>query len=106
MENDFCEHVKKCEQCQKNARLQASPSHELYMIVCTWPSFIWALDFVGVINPHSSEGHQLIIITNEYFTKWVETIPLKFSKGNKIIEFVVKNIIIRFGVLSKLFIDN
>jgi len=33
---------------------------------------MWALDFMGVINPSSCEGHKFILVATEYYTKWVE----------------------------------
>jgi len=38
---------------------------------------MWALDFMGVINPPSSEGHKFILVAIEYYIKWVEAILLK-----------------------------
>jgi len=99
-------HVIKCEQCQNNARIQPSPSHDFHSIVSPCPFSIWAINFIGKLNPISRDGHKFIIIATKYFTKWVEAIPMKSIKGGKIIDFLVEYIISRYGVPSKLFIDN
>lgn len=39
------------------------------------------------------------------FAKWVEAIPIKSTKGDKIMDFLVKFIISRYGA-PKLFMDN
>jgi len=40
---------------------------------------MWALDFMGVINPPSSEGHKFILVATKYYTKWIEVITLKIA---------------------------
>lgn len=56
--------------------------------------------------PHSSQGLKFIISTIEYFTKWVEAITLIEIKALKIVEFIETNLICRFGISSKLIMDN
>jgi len=74
MEHDCYERVKKCEQCQKHAHLELTPTQELNYVTSPWPFLMWDLDFMGVINPPSIEGHKFILVATEYYTKWVEAI--------------------------------
>jgi len=62
----------------------------------------WGLDIIGGIIPHSSKQHKYILTTTEYFTKWVEEVPLKTTNYENIIEFIDQFIIARFGLLSTL----
>jgi hypothetical protein len=39
------------------------------------------LDFIGEINLTSTMGHRFVLTGTDYFTKWVETIPLKNISG-------------------------
>ena len=66
----------------------------------------WGLDVVGEINPNSSKLHKYIITTIDYFTKWTKAIPLKTVNENEVIQFLQRNIIMRFGVPSNLVFDN
>jgi hypothetical protein len=34
------------------------------------------LDLIGQINPSSSKGNKFVLLVTDYFTKWVEVIPL------------------------------
>jgi len=79
MEHDCYENVKKCEQCQRHAHLELTPTQELNYVTSPWPFSMWDLDFMGIINPPSSEGHKFILVATEYYTKWVEAISLKIA---------------------------
>jgi len=67
---------------------------------------MWALDFMGVINPPSSEGHKFILVVIEYYTKLVEAIPLKIAIQKYLINFIKEYIICRFGIPQRLIMDN
>ncbi|XP_059629956.1 uncharacterized protein LOC132272908 [Cornus florida] len=43
---------------------------------------------------------------NEYFTKWIEAIPLKHATGGAVAAFIKENIICRFGIPHYLLTDN
>ncbi|XP_059668842.1 uncharacterized protein LOC132313924 [Cornus florida] len=58
----------------------------------------WALDFIGKLRPPSSDGHTHIVVATDYFTKWVEAIPLKTCEQSTVIDFIKKHIIHRFGI--------
>lgn len=42
----------------------------------------------------------------DYFTNWVEVEPLASITAKKVLDFVVKNIIYRFGLPAKIVSDN
>jgi hypothetical protein len=46
-------------------------------IIKPWPFRGWAIDLIGQIYPPSSKGDKFILVAIDYFTKWVEAIPLK-----------------------------
>ena len=66
----------------------------------------WGLDFIVEINPSSSSQHRWIVTTTNYFSKWVEAIPVKQATNTVIIEFLVNNILSIFGCPKKLVTDN
>ena len=66
----------------------------------------WGLDFIGEIHPASSSLHRWILTATDYFTKWVEAVPLKTANSENIIEFIDQFIITRFGFPSALMFDN
>jgi hypothetical protein len=59
-------------------------------IIKPWPFRGWGIDLIGQINPPSSKGHKFVLLATDYFTKWIEAIPLK--------KVTSENIIYRFGI--------
>ena len=63
-----------------------------------WPFHGWAIDLIGQIYPPSSKGHKFILIATDYFTKWVQAIPLKQVTSTNMIDFVKEYIVSLFGI--------
>ena len=87
-----------CQDCQAHGPVQHIPNIPLQPIIKPWPCRGWAMDFVGIIHPHSSEQHKFIIVATDFFTKWVEAEPLKVASANSVRNFIFRNIISRFGI--------
>jgi hypothetical protein len=71
-----------------HAGIQHVPASELHSIVKPWPFRGWALDIIGEIKPNSSRGHRCILVSIDYFTKWVEAIPLPDVNQEVVISFI------------------
>ena len=56
------------------------------------------MNLIGKIHPASSKGHNFILVAIEYFTKWVEAVPLKKAEQKDVIKFIKEQIIHRFGI--------
>ena len=70
-----------------------------------WPFHTWGLGLIGPINPPSN-GYIWILAAIEYFTKWIEAIPLKKAIGAAVANFIQEYIITRFGIPRRLINDN
>ena len=66
----------------------------------------WGFDLVGTITPLSFEGQKWIITITDYFTKWVEAVPLVTAKGVQVSKFILYHIICCFNIPSNIFIDH
>lgn len=106
MEKDAYKYVQKCKQCQMHGDLIHTPAQDLQPITSPLPFSQWGLDLVGKINPTSSNGHKFILTATEYFTKWVEAIPLTYTTRKQISKFMLNYIICRYGVPICFVIDN
>jgi len=74
---DCFKYFKGCQGCQKFGNIQRAPASAMNPIIKPWPFRSWAIDLIGQIYPPSSKGHKFILVATDYFTKWVEAIPLK-----------------------------
>ncbi|RDY01799.1 Pro-Pol polyprotein, partial [Mucuna pruriens] len=44
----------------------------LHNLTSPWPFSMWGLDMIGLIEPKASNRHRFIMVSINYFTKWVE----------------------------------
>nr|CBG76268.1 OO_Ba0005L10-OO_Ba0081K17.19 [Oryza officinalis] len=98
MLEDCFKYYKGCQDCQKFGAIQRAPASAMHPIIKPWPFRGWGIDMIGQINPPSSKGHKYILVATDYFTKWVETVPLKKVDSKDAIQFVKEYIIYRFGL--------
>jgi hypothetical protein len=70
----------------------------LHPILPDFPFSKWGLEFVGPINHPSSTGHIFSLTAKDYFTKWIEVVPLKRAQYEQIIFFLETNIFSHFGL--------
>jgi hypothetical protein len=98
MLEDCFEYYKGCQDCQKFENIERVPASALNPIIKPWPLRGWGIDLIGQINPPSSKGHKFVLLATDYFTKWVEAIPLKKVTSENMVEYVKKHIIYRFGI--------
>nr|XP_009592296.1 uncharacterized protein LOC104089159 [Nicotiana tomentosiformis] len=90
-----------CHQCQIHGDLIHAPPLELNPMSLPWPFFAW-----GIIEPKASNGHRFILVSIDYFTKWVEVVTFKAITKKAVVDFVHSNIICHFGILKTIIIDN
>nr|XP_010314926.1 uncharacterized protein LOC104645271 [Solanum lycopersicum] len=66
----------------------------------------WGMDFIGPIEPTASNGHRFILVTLDYFIKWVEAASYKSVTKKFVANFVRNNLICRFGVPESIITNN
>uniref|UniRef100_A0A2N9HJV8 Uncharacterized protein n=1 Tax=Fagus sylvatica TaxID=28930 RepID=A0A2N9HJV8_FAGSY len=87
MKRDTADFVKACHTCQMQANLIHTHPTNLQNMATPWPFHTWGLDLIGPINPPSG-GYIWILAATEYFTKWVEAIPLRKATGAAVANFI------------------
>ena len=73
---------KKMPQLPVQVNLIHTHPQNLHSMVTPWPFNTWGLDLVGPVNP-PSRGYIWILVAIEYFTKWVEVVPLRKATGGQ-----------------------
>ena len=81
------------------------PSSELHVLTSPWPFLVWGIDIIGNISPKSSSGHEFILVTIDYFTKWVEAASYARLTSSGVASFIISHIICRYGVFHELISD-
>jgi hypothetical protein len=98
MLEDCFKYYKECQACQRFRKIQIVPASAMISIIKPWPFRGWGMDMIGKINPPSSKGHQFILAIIDYFTKWVEAVPMKSVTSRDVINFIKEHVIHRFGI--------
>ncbi|KAA0037264.1 uncharacterized protein E5676_scaffold702G00060 [Cucumis melo var. makuwa] len=98
MVQDSIDYAKKCKACQYHANFIHQPPEPLHPTVASWPFEAWGLDLVGPITSKSLAGHSYILAVIDYFSKWVEAIPLREVKKENVANFIRTHIIYRYGI--------
>ncbi|XP_059306441.1 uncharacterized protein LOC132057869 [Lycium ferocissimum] len=64
------------------------------------------MDVIGPIKPAASNGHRFILVTIDYFTKWVEATSHKSVTKKVVADFMQNHIICRFSIPKSIITDN
>ncbi|GAA0169555.1 hypothetical protein LIER_24009 [Lithospermum erythrorhizon] len=102
---DSVAYVKRCDACQRLGNSPQFPTSTLTPVVSLIPFAMWGIDLVGKL-PNAKGGVEFAIVGVDYFSKWIETAPLKKTKGENVTHFLWKNILTRFGIPKILVYDN
>ncbi|KAK1629591.1 hypothetical protein QYE76_003906 [Lolium multiflorum] len=86
------------EACQRFGSIQMVPASAMNPIIKPWPFRGWGMDMIGKIHPPSSKGHVWVLAITDYFTKWVEAVPMKAVNASDVVDFVKEHVIHRFGI--------
>ncbi|RVW80740.1 hypothetical protein CK203_050713 [Vitis vinifera] len=81
------------------------PSSELHALTSPWPFSVWGIDIIRKISSKSSSGHEFILVTIDYFTKWVKAASYARLTSSGVASFIRLHIICRYGVLHELIPD-
>ncbi|XP_043725840.1 uncharacterized protein LOC122672428 [Telopea speciosissima] len=106
MTTDCIKYAKGCWACQTHGPVQRLPATEFNPVVKPWPFRGWAMDLIGKITLPAMQGHCFIIVAIDYFTKWVEAVPMKGVSQAEVIKFLKSHIIHRFGLPETVTCDN
>jgi len=105
MRTDCMEHVKRCDQCQRQGDYHRAPPEILHSIHPPWPFHTWGIDILGPF-PIAARQLKYLVVAVEYLTKWIEAEPVANITASKVEKFIWKNLVCRFGVPRRLISDN
>ena len=105
MQKEAHEYVKKCDQCQRFAPNIHQPCRTLNWLSNPWPFAQWSLDILGPF-PKAVGNKRYLLVSTDYFTKWVEAEPLANIRDVDAKKFIRRNIVTRFEVHHTQISDN
>ncbi|XP_051140012.1 uncharacterized protein LOC127257618 [Andrographis paniculata] len=76
MTEDCIKYAQRCEACQRHGPSIRIPAEEMHAVLKPWPFRGWAVDIIGKIHPPSSRRQSFILLATDYFTNWIEAVPL------------------------------
>ena len=103
---DAHSYARNCKTCQMSAGRDKRATIPLQLVTVSRPFEQWGLDIIGEITPSSLKQHKYILTATNFFTKWVEAIPLTHVNEKVVIQFIEQQLITRFGIPSVLVFDN
>ena len=105
MQKDAQTYVKAYDKCQRFSNIIRQLSEELTPMTAPWPFAQWGLDIIGSF-PIAVRQLKFLIVSIDYFTKWVEAEALATITEKNVRSFVWRSIICRFGIPRVLVSDN
>eukprot|EP00253_Pinus_taeda_P003608 PITA_03608 len=97
--------VRSCHACQIFDSKTRRPPAPLQPVVVVGPFAKWGIYFM-TCNPTSAGGHGYIIVTIDYFTKWVEAMPTLNNSGETTALFFFNHVDSRFGIPQAIVTDH
>ena len=99
--NVYCRACTVCAQAKDPPRKQKAP---LGTVRAGFPFEITAVDIMGPF-PRSTKGNLYILVLADYFSKWVEIMPLPDMLATTVANVLLDNVFSRFGMPAQLHSD-
>lgn len=106
MDVDCYNFFKRFHKCQIFSDKIHVPPTPLNVLTSPWSFFMWGIDMVSMIEPKASNSYCLILVSIDYFTKWVEVASYANVTRQVVTRFIKKEIIRRYSVPTKIITDN
>ena len=98
MKIDCYQFVQRCPECQIHGDLIHAPPLELHALTSPWSFSVLGIDIISKISPKYSNGHEFILVSIDYFTKWVETTSHARLTSARVASFIRSHIICCYRV--------
>jgi len=89
--------ILQCDSCQQNKPITKRTKAHMQIHIVGEPMERSAADIAGPL-PVTKDGNKYIVIIGDYFTKWLEAIPIQDQKAETVAKAVFTHYILKFGV--------
>ena len=97
MAKDVKHYCQLCDKCAARKGPGKTPKAPLQKYIVGVPMERWAVDVLGPL-PLSNKKNLYLLVIGDYFTKWVDAIPMKNQKVTTIAHKIIDRIVTIFGV--------
>nr|GEX77018.1 hypothetical protein [Tanacetum cinerariifolium] len=105
MHKDACDMIQKCNDCQIHRPITRHPQQSLTPITALWRFYKWGIDIAGPF-PKGPGKVKFLIVSMDYFTKWIEAKAVATIIGGQVKKFIWDNIMCRFGIPGEIISAN
>ncbi|KAK3011208.1 hypothetical protein RJ639_011741 [Escallonia herrerae] len=105
MQQDVMSYTKKCDACQRFSSIPRQAPSPLSTLSSPIPFAMWGMDILGLF-PLATAQRKFVIVSIDYFTKWVEAEALASITERKCEDFFWRAVVCCFGIPRVLIIDN
>ena len=93
-----------CDACQLFARPTHKPHGLLQSLLVDEPFALMGMDIIGPL-PCSSKGNKYILTCTDYFSRWLEAIPIADKAAATVARAFMTNVVCRWGAPTKVISD-
>lgn len=104
IKNDIQEWLKKCPECQMNARRSHTHHDELHPLDIPPPFARWHLDFIGEL-PKTVRGNRWILVAVDYMTNYPVARAVPVASSEAVADFLYEEFVMRFGCPTEILTD-
>lgn len=106
MRYDVANYVRSCDICQASkASSELRPGLMGKQKKIKHPFQLISIDLIGPL-PRSTKGHTSLLVVTDWFTKFVQVLPLRKATTSAILKFLENDVFLMFGVPQIVMCDN
>ena len=104
MQEDIDEWIGTCAVCNRRKSSPYGRIGQHHPIKVTEPFAMWGMDLLTL--PTSDQGNTYLLVMTEYFTRWVEAVPLPNKEATTVAGVVYREIFCRYGAPTCILTDH
>ena len=101
---DLTKHIRACVACNQRKGPQRRTKPPCKQYLSSTPLQRMAMDILGPL-PLTERGNKYVLVCGDYFSKWMECIPIPNQESETIADALVEQVFSRFGIPHELHSD-
>ena len=102
--NDIRDWCQTCKACAKRKSPVPGRQAPMQTITAGYPTQVMAVDLLGPL-PESKNGNRYVLVIGDYFSRWMEALPVPNQEASTVAEKLVDEVFLRFSPPEQLHSD-